>query len=236
MRTDKNVAIRLRLQGKSYSEIQQAMPTISKGTLSAWLSGVLISEAARTRILQRTRGRSLEGLLKRNRNQTKLAVERARTTRNKASHEIGQLLPWELVILGAALYWAEGYKRPIIRKGKEVTFHPVSLTNSDPMLAKAFVIFLENACGVPRHKIKASLRIFDHINEIEAKGFWSNAIGIPLQNFEKTYRGVSISSRRKRPFHRLPYGVIQIRIADTSLYHRIMGWIDGLKSQVQMPR
>ena len=48
-------------------------------------------------------------------------------------------------------------------------------------------------------------------------------------NFHKTYYGVSKSSLGKRPFNQLPHGVIQIVVADTILFHRIMGYIEGIK-------
>ena len=34
----------------------------------------------------------------------------------------------------------------------------------------------------------------------------------------------------KRPFNRLPFGVIQVRISNTNLFHKIMGWIEGVRS------
>jgi len=231
MRKDKILAIKLRLQGKSYGEIQKSLG-VSKSTLSEWLSNVVISEQARIRIEQRSRKKSVAGLIKRNKQQTINAQIRAKNIRKQAIAEMADLSKKDLLILGSALYWAEGYKKLKTRNGKEVTHHGVSLTNSDPFLVKIFLRFLREYCNVPEEKIKAGLRIFEHHNADEILKFWQKETKILSSNFGKIYRGISISSQRKRPFNRLPYGVIQINVNNTALFHKIMGYIEGIKKLV----
>lgn len=237
MRTDKSKAIKLRLGGKSYSEIQKLLGGISKSTLSNWLGNIILSSEAQGIIKKRFREKSLVGLLNRNKNQTYLAVERKRKIQLEAMTEINKISKENLFFIGLALYWAEGYKRPIIKNGREVTYHPISLTNSDVKLIKIFLEFLQKICNVPIEKIKANIRIFKHLNEQEVLNYWIKETGIPKQNFTKTYLGISRSSMGKRPFNRLPFGVVQIRIGDTKLFHRIIGWINGLKNfeKLKMP-
>ena len=237
MRTDKAKAIRYRLEGKSYTEIRKLLGKISKSTLSSWLKDVVLSSAAKELLQKRFREKSFQGLLKRNKNQTKLAIQRKEKIRAKAEKEIGKISKDNLFFIGLALYWAEGYKRPIIKNGREATYHPVSITNSDAKLIKIFLKFLIDICGVPQNRIRANLRIFKHLNEIEVLNYWIKETGILKENFTKTYLGISKSSMGKRPFNRLPFGVIQIRIGDTKLFHRIIGWIEGLKNfeNLKMP-
>lgn len=233
MRTiDKEKALKLRLSGKSYGQIQKILGGISKSTLSMWLSNVILSETSRKILEKRTRQKSIGALLKRNRMQTVLAVKRAKEIRLKSAAEIQKISSLNLLFIGIALYWAEGYKRPIIKNGREVTHHSVSLTNSDADLVRIFIRFMTKICEVPISKIKANLRIFEHLNEKEVMDYWFKKIGIPKENFTKSYVGISRSSMNKRPFNRLPYGVIQIRISNTQLFHRIIGWIEGLKNQI----
>jgi|SRR3989338_723284 len=231
MRKDKNTALSLRLRGKSYSEIYRTIG-VPKSTLSGWLSGVVLSSKLRERIERRAYHKSIAGLIKRNKNQTLLAKKRALETRHRAASELKELSKSELLHLGIALYWAEGYKRLLVRNGRELTHHVVSLTNSDPTLVKLFLKFLREYCAVPEKKIKASIRIFQHQNEKELLNFWQKETEIPIENFKKTYYGISKSSLGKRPYNRLPYGTIQIVVADTALFHRIMGYIEGLKKLV----
>lgn len=233
MRTvDKEKALKLRFSGKSYGQIQKALGGISKSTLSMWLSNVILSETSRKILEKRTRQKSIGALLKRNRMQTVLAVKRAKEIRLKSATEIPKISSLNLLFIGVALYWAEGYKRPIIKNGREVTHHSVSLTNSDVELVRIFIRFITETCEVPISKIKANVRIFEHLNEKEVMNYWLKKIGIPKENFTKSYVGISRSSMNKRPFNRLPYGVIQIRISNTQLFHRIIGWIEGFKNQI----
>lgn len=227
MRRDKNKALKLRLAGKSYGQIEKALK-IPKSTLSGWLSNLQLSDNLRQKIFSRGREKSIAGLIKRNKNQTVLAVRRRKDTRQSASKEIKSVVGKNLFFLGVALYWAEGHKRPLARNGRVITSHAVSLTNSDPYLAKTFLRFLREICRVPEEKIRADIRIYEHQNERHLLDYWSGATKIRKENFGKIYYGVSKSSAGKRPYNRLPYGTIQIRVNDTNLFNRIMGWIEGI--------
>lgn len=227
MRANKNTALKLRLQGKSYNEISNSLG-IAKSTLSNWFTDLELPVSAQNRIKQRVRAGSLRGLLKRNKNQTHKAILRMRQARSVGKKEIRPLTLQELKLIGIALYWAEGYKRPVIYKGRERTYHPVALTNSDPRLIVLFLKFLREICGVLDKQIKADIRIYEHLNEKALLKFWQNVTKLPEANFGKVYYGISKSSLGKRPFNRLPYGTILIRVNNTPLFHKIMGWIDGL--------
>ncbi|MDD5110510.1 MAG: hypothetical protein PHI63_04840 [Patescibacteria group bacterium] len=231
MRKDHHTARRLRLQGRSYNEIWRILG-VPKSTLSEWFINLPLPPEAKARIAKRTRHGALQGLLRRNRNQTVLAQQRAHQVRSDAARQIPHLSSRELLIIGATLYWAEGYKRPNVRQGREVTHHAVSLTNSDPLLVKIFLRFLREYCHVPDEKIKADLRIFPHQQSGAIQRYWESQTGIEANNFTRVHTVVSLSSRGKRPFHRLPFGVIQIRVADTHLFHTIMGYIEGIKKMV----
>lgn len=227
MRNDKNIALKYRLQGKSYDEITKLLG-VPKSTLSGWFYGLQLPEQAITRLNTKVYEGSLKGLIKRNKQQTLLAKIKAKHTRHVASKKIGELTKKELLILGAGLYWGEGYKRPILKNGTVRTYHPVSLSNSDPKLVAVFLRFLREICEVEEEKIRAGLRIYQHQNSSLLLQFWSKLTKIPKERFEKFYYGISKSSLGKRPFNILPYGTIQIRVNDTSLYHKIMGFIQGL--------
>ncbi|KKR04128.1 MAG: hypothetical protein UT32_C0034G0008 [Parcubacteria group bacterium GW2011_GWC2_39_14] len=233
MCNNKQQAIKLRSAGKSYNEISRTLG-IPKSTLSGWFASLQLSKKAQARIKKRVNEGSMRGIIKRNKNQTNLAQQRALLNRTVATSEIKNLTQKELKLVGAALYWAEGYKRLIIKNGKERTYHPVSFANSDPNLIKLFLRFLREICHVSDQQIMAEIRIYQHMNEKNLIEFWQKITNLPRKNFQKTYYGVSKSSQGKRPFNRLPYGTIAIRINSTVLFHKIMGWIDGLAKMSQM--
>jgi len=126
-----------------------------------------------------------------------------RVARTEGRKEISTLTKEELKLIGA-LYWAEGYKRPLIRNGKEVTYHPIALTNSDQNLVMIFLRFLREVCLVKDEKIMADIRIYEHMSEENLIKFWCGVTRLPQKNFSKVYYGVSKSSMGKRPFNRLP--------------------------------
>lgn len=227
MRKDKQVALKLRLKGKSYNEISKKLK-IPKSTLSSWLSQTVISSEARNRIAKRYHEGSLRGLIRRNKNQTHQALKRKDVAYTTSRNEIKNFSHYELKLIGAALYWAEGYKRPIIKNGREATYHNISFTNSDPKMIILFLQFLREICKVSDENIKAEVRIYSHMNELKILNFWKKITCLPLNNFAKFYYGVSKSSLGKRKFNRLPHGTIAIRVNNTNLFHRIMGWIEGL--------
>ena len=221
--------MKLRLQGRSYNEINKILG-IPKATLSNWFIGLELPEEAKERIKKRVYEKSVLGLIKRNKLQTHIAEQKARKTRETAKREIEQLSKKELLLIGTALYWAEGYKKPKIQNGKIRISHSVSMTNSDPYLIKLFLRFLREVCEAQEEKITANLRIYEHQNENYLLDFWSKSTDIPYSRFQKFYYGISKSSLGKRPYNTLPYGTIQIRLGNTNLYYRIMGWIEGLKN------
>lgn len=229
MRRDKVQALKLRLAGKSYTEISNILG-VPKSTLSAWFFALELSAKARERLEKRVHAGSLRGLIKRNKNQTRLARERMLNIRKSAKTEIHKPTLENIKLIGVALYWAEGYKRSIIRNGKEVTYHSVALTNSDPGLIRLFLKFLREVCNVSNEKITAEIRMYEHMSKDEVLKFWQKTTGLPVQNFRKNYYGVSRSSQGKRPFNRLPHGTLMIRVNNTNLFHKIMGWIEGVSS------
>ncbi len=227
MRRDKTNALKLRLTGHSYNEIQKHL-RIPKSTLSKWFSGTVLNDTARMRIKSRVRDGLLNGLIKRNKQQTHIARKRMNEIRQNAANQIGFLSNRELLLIGAALYWAEGYKRPVIIRDRTLTSHAIGFTNADPFMITLFIWFLTEILKIPSRKIALYMRLYGHISEESAQAYWSQITGLPKQHFRKTTYLVSISSKKKRPYNRLPYGTLSIVVGDTAKFHQIMGWIEGI--------
>jgi hypothetical protein len=223
-------ALALRLKGKSYNEIHSELG-IPKATLSGWLKDVILSDRAQARLRSRVHQGVLNGLVKRNKLQTKEAEKRSCLIRTTAKHEIEKLSLENLKLIGTALYWAEGYKRAKFRNGKERTWHAISFVNADPDMVALFVCFLRKVMDVPEKSIRLSMRLYPNINEAEAQRFWIKSTGLGKENFCKTTNLVSGSSKGIRPYNRLPWGTLQIEVCNTPQFHRLMGWIEGMKAQ-----
>lgn len=230
MRSDKFKAYKLRIVGRSYNEISQLLG-VPKSTLSGWFADLKLPEEAMKRLKNRVHATSLHGLIARNKNQTILAEARSKEMYEKGRRLIKNISKRDLLVIGTSLYWAEGYKRPVVIKGKARTSHRVSLTNSDPKLICIFLQFLKEICEVPNEKITIWIRYFEHQDSAYLLDFWQKKCNIPYSSFRKTLQTVSISSQRKKSYNSLPFGVAQISVSNTNLYHKIMGLISGIANK-----
>ncbi len=227
-----NEALALRLKGYSYNEINERLG-IAKSTLSSWFSDVKLSPHAISRLKKRVSAGTLNGLVRRNKEQTVIARNRASEIQSKARLEVRELTNNDLLLIGVALYWAEGYKRLKRVNGREITAHSVSLTNSDPEIVFSFIQFLCKSLGVDREKIVIEMRLFEHIDANKAIEYWSHITGLSRSQFRKPLYPVSSASKGKRPLNRLPYGTVQVIVSDTKLFHRLLGLMQGLKDKLK---
>jgi len=227
MRKDKLLAIALRKEGNSYKQISDKLG-VPKSTLSYWLHDLKISANARNKIIQRSHNASIAGLLKRNKNQTALAIKRASEIRSRAKHEVKKLITNPLFVSGLSLYWAEGYKKGAFgSKWKGVDF-----ANSDSETVKLMMKFFRNICDVQEKKFKIQLMAHNNVNIRKAMRHWSRMTKLPKKQFMKVSRVISKSSKGKRNKKSLIYGTVHIRICDVKLFFRIIGWMDGLKEEL----
>lgn len=223
--------MKLRIKGHSYNEIRDKLG-IPKSTLRTWFADLVLSNDARARLNSRIKAGGL-ALIRRNKMQTHHARQRAEQIKQKAEREIPAIDKSMLQVIGAVLYWAEGYKRVKIRDGRALTSHVISFVNSDPDMVRTFVRFAKEILDVPAERMCVFMRLYDHINEKDARKYWREVTGLPESAFRKTTNMVSIASQRKRPFNRLPFGTVQIQIAQTEKFYQIMGWIEGVKNQLK---
>ncbi|MDO8496515.1 MAG: hypothetical protein Q7S43_03605 [bacterium] len=215
------------MAGRSYNEITRLL-NVPKSTLSGWFTALELSKEATKRLKDRVHAASLRGLLARNKNQTALAQARSKEMHDEGKSLIKDISKRDLLIIGTALYWAEGYKRPVVIKGRVITSHRVSLTNSDPDLIYIFLKFLREVYQVPDEQITIWIRYFEYQDPVYLLDFWQKKCNIPYSNFRNTLQTISISSQRKKSYNSLPFGVAQISVNSTNLYHKIMGMISGV--------
>jgi len=224
-------ALKLRLAGSSYNEIRDTLG-IPKSTLSGWFKHVVLSDKARERLELRMRSEGSKKLIALNKLQTHKAEQRAREIHASAKKKIPVLTKRDLLIIGTVLYWAEGYKRLHVRDGKERMSHTISFVNADPSMIKTFLRFLQEILEVPNDAIHLTMRLYPHINEESARGYWMKITELSLSSFQKTTNMVSTASKGKRPYNRLPYGTLQVAVYDTVKFHYLLGLIEGVQTKL----
>lgn len=207
----KTEAFRLRRNNKSYSEISRILD-IPKGTLSGWFKNEAWSAEIRDR-LGKTQSLAFPKKLKKI-----IAANKARWQANYRSYRSEAVRSFQsfkdnpLFLAGLMLYWGEGLKT-----GSSL----VSLSNSDPQLIRLFYLFLMNAVGIEKSKIKIGLLLYPDLIDSVQKKFWSVSTGIPLSQFTK-----STYIKGKHPRKRTSYGVCIIRFSNRELKEKILKWLE----------
>ncbi len=222
MRKDKNKAILLRKQGKSYNEIAKIL-NVPKSTLSLWLRSVGMPSKIKEKFWNKTRKNWAENITKFNKKRAKIAKEKAKQIQNLTSKDIGKISKRELFLIGIALYWAEGHKKSRWR---------LDFSNSDPLMIKLIMRFFREICNIKEDKFSATAQIHPNITSEKAINYWSKITKIPKKQFLKTYTRVTPTSKRKRAFNTLPYGTLRISISNVEMTNKMKGWISGLEKLV----
>lgn len=204
---DRNRAIQLRKQEKSYSQIKKIL-NVSKGTLSVWLQDYPLSQEK----------------IRELRDWNEQRIEKFRETmRRKREHRLRQvydaeksfLIPLnkrELYIAGLLLYWGEGLKAGSAE---------VSLSNTNPAVIKFFMSWLEEAVGITKPQMRVYLHLYSDMDVKKEMGFWSRTLRLPLKQFTSPYIKTSSS---KRIFHKgtFGHGTCNLRVGSVVLKEKIM--------------
>lgn len=222
LRRDYQAALALRLEGKTYGEIRGIFQ-IPKSTLSGWFSNLKISNKAK-KILESKKKNGYYKLVEFNKIRTINIHKENEDIRKSYESRINKLNNRELMILGAALYWGEGYKNFNQRKN---VYPYVCFGNSDPCMLKVFITFLEKSLKINRDRIKCQAMIYPGINPQKAIHYWQSVTQIPVENF-RTQLAVSRASQGKRPWNILPYGTLQLRVSKRQEFFKIRGLMDGI--------
>jgi len=214
--------IKLRKRGKSYREIARIV-CVSKSSVSQWCKNLKLPIYAQ-KILEKKNNYPKELFRKYNQLKARKVQLENQKIKKEATSEIHPLSKYELLLVGATLYWGEGYKSERSRsKG-------VQLSNSDPYLVALFLRFLREIIGISEERLKVSIRIHPNINSKDAIKFWSKVTKIPQECFRITHQ-ISRASKGKRPYNSLPYGTLDLRVNSRRMFYQIKGWIEGLIKQ-----
>lgn len=223
---EKENAIHLRRQGKTYSEILEAIP-VAKSTLGLWLKEVKLSEPQKQRFTVVKRLASIRG----GQAKKKQRIEKQNEIILKAKSEIGTLSMREIFLTGVALYWAEGAKEKEYRPGSQFEF-----SNMDPKMIQLILFWLLGACKINKNMIIFNIFLHQsHKNRVEeVKEYWSKVAGFSVYNFSRIYwkrNKLKITNRKNtgEKYH----GVLKIKVKRSSdLVRKLAGWSEGIFEKV----
>jgi len=220
----KKRAIKLRLAGYSYHQIQRELALASKGTLSAWFRNLRLPTESQALLKKNIERATKHGLLEFNRTRSKRIQEENEVALRTGVQSIGKLSERELLLLGAALYWGEGTKYE--RKNGTIS---LVFTNSDAEMIRVFIRFLRQILKVSENRIRAGIHMYSKaLSDVSgARAYWSKISLLPKDRFYISQL-VSGASSGKRDKHRLPHGTLSIRVNDRKIFFKIKGMIRGL--------
>lgn len=223
-KTEKEKAILLRKQGKTYGEILKEVP-VAKSTLSLWLREVGLSKPQVQRITEKKRASQLKGAKARR-------DERVRSSNEifeRSEKEVGIISPRELWLMGTMLYWAEGSKEKDWGHSQGVQF-----INSDSKMIVVFIRWLLDILYISPENIIFRISIHENsVNKIdEVKSFWSTVTGFPLECFDRVqYKRHNPKTIRKN-IGNMYNGCLCISVKkSTNLLRQITGWTRGVYKQ-----
>jgi transcriptional regulator with XRE-family HTH domain len=166
----------LRAEGLTYDQIVQKLG-VSKGSVSLWTRDLPHPpkrepgsyEFERVAAARRAQWEAVLA-----------ARDRERQANKKdAADFVGELSCRELLLVGAALYWAEGSKDKSYSRRKHLTF-----TNSDEHVIRVYLSWL-SALHVKEERIGYRLSIHESADLISAHAYWSGVVGVPVAEFAK---------------------------------------------------
>lgn len=213
-------ARKLRSEGESIKQIAKKL-AVAPSTISNWCKDVKLSDLQIRELERRAHDPHYGKRLENNLRQQKERLEKTEKLLNEGIKEIGRLTNRELLIVGIALYWAEGFKCDNL----------AGFCNSDPDMVKLFIRWLEDCFGYSKEDLRLRVGANESFrNEIEIiEGYWSNLTKISRNQFQKPfYQKVKWQKQYDHPENY--HGVLRIRVKkSTDFLRKIRGFIEGLK-------
>lgn len=217
---ERNLAINLRKDGFSYSEILEKIP-VAKSTLSLWLRSVGLSKRQRQRLTEKKLASIKRGWEKWH--QTRLNL--VKKIKNNARNEIGIINKRNLWLIGIALYWAEGSKEKEASIGNGVIF-----ANSDPQMISLFLKWLREIFGLSDEQLGFEIYIHENSknNLDDVLRYWSKIVSVGTEGFKVYFKKNKIKTNRRNVGENY-FGLLRIRVKKSShLIRRISGWVEGI--------
>ncbi len=216
---ERTKARKMRREGESIKEIAKSV-CVSPSTVSIWCKDIELSDE-QVRILETRMKDPTYGLRKSYLYKLKEAKNmEIESLRLSGMNKIGSLSNRELFLTGAALYWAEGFK-----KDKQIGF-----ANSDPRMLRFIIQWFTECLGITPDQIRARVTInHNYVDDVrEIQQYWQREISLPSVQFQKPT--IQHIAWKKKYDDKKDYkGVLRLRVnMSLKKLRTILGYIDGL--------
>lgn len=125
---------------------------------------------------------------------------------------------YTLNLIGLMLYAGEGAK----------TGRTVDFINTNPLLVKAFVLYLRRCCQIDQNRLKFYLYCFEDQVVSDLINFWCAELKVGSKQFTKPY----IRPVRNKGARIAANGVIHVRYSSKELLNKILSEINNTLSNL----
>ncbi len=216
---EKELAIQLRKQGKSYSEIRRSIP-VAKSTLSIWFREVHLSKRQEQKITTKRIEAQKRGAEARRTQRIRHSLE----IKKSATQDIKNISERELFLIGVTLYWAEG--------AKEKEYRPSAITafsNSDPNMIALFRKWLIKSLKIDEKNLIYELYIHKTADRKTIAEFWKNALDIEIKEIRVYFKKAINNSTNRHNKGEKYFGTLRIKVKRSiDLTRKIDGWIEAI--------
>jgi len=223
---EKDRAIELRREGRTYSEILKEI-FVAKSTLSEWFREVKLSVPQIQKLTEKKLAASKRGGLAKREQR----IMRQQEIYKQSLKDISYISKRELWLIGIALYWAEG--------AKEKDFHPgygISFNNSDPRMIRVFAKWLLESLKIDKDRICFEIYIHENSkNSVDkTKEYWAKITGFSLEKFNRVYFKKNKIKTNRKNIGNLYYGLLRVRVnASSTLLRQVTGWTEGIVQHIK---
>jgi hypothetical protein len=215
---EKQRAIELRLEGKSYTQIRKIVP-VSKSTLSYWLKDYPLTEE-KLRALRDWNATRIEHYRETRRRQREQLLAKAYEA---AKRQILPISKREIFLCGLFLYWGEGSKTKVAE---------LSVSNTDPSVIKFFIYWLEHCLGIPKAKIRIKLHLYQDMDIAAENHFWSHNLSVRQTQFKKPY--IKRSSHASLTYkNKFGHGTCNASISGAMLNKKVIASLNVIKDYIE---
>jgi hypothetical protein len=140
----------------------------------------------------------------------------------EAVERIGRLSDRDFLLVGAALYLGEGFKRD----------GHVGMANTDPHVLLSFVTWLRRFFDVDETRLRVRLYLHEGLDLENSERYWSDLLDIPRSQFRRPYRAAADPTRR---VSKHVHGCPAVTYSSSSTHRRVMGLVRALSSNNAVP-
>ncbi|MBI2024507.1 MAG: hypothetical protein HYT03_00230 [Candidatus Harrisonbacteria bacterium] len=212
---DRNLAIQLRREGKSYNEIRSVILNLAKSTLSGWLRNIDLSEEQMKKLEKRINNKLEKARFAAAKTNRAKRLLREVQIYRESTKEFPKFVQSPLFLIGLTMYWAEGSKRS----------NAIDLINSEPHVIKLMIKWFNKFLNIPLEKMKFRLYTHKQFAKENLENFWANELRVNISQFKKTIYKPSNHNFKKRPDYK---GCLRIMTGSVDKFRKILNWQKAL--------